>query len=220
MAKRFLSPTPGGIQPKFEDYSFITRRAARNRGSLRNRDRLCLRIWPRVQSLDSRTAGRRVGRNAVCSGVLESDMPGSVGVNHIALAAEQPDELARFYQQALGLRKIREARDERGVHSVWLLLPGESVLMIERGARSRASHAGVDPRLAKFEEKPPGWLALCISIRAEERAQRRRQLAAGGARLEHESEYTLYFRDPEGNRFGLSSFDWRRFLDDERGRPV
>jgi len=111
-------------------------------------------------------------------------------VHHLALRSSHPFRLAEFYARALDLPELRRQEDAAGPYSVWLDLGG-AVLMVERG-ESRASDAGWD---GLFLAAEPGS--------GEAWAQRWARL---GIPLDGRTGCTLYARDPEGNRFGVSSY--------------
>jgi glyoxylase I family protein len=50
----------------------------------------------------------------------------------------------------------------------------------------------------------PGWHLIALRIPAEDREKVASHLAAHGVEIVHRSRWTLYVRDPEGNRVGLS----------------
>jgi len=113
-------------------------------------------------------------------------------VHHLALRSSDPFRLAAFYARALGLPELRRQEDEGGAYSVWLDLGG-AVLMVERGeSRDGAGGAGWD---GLFLSAEPGT--------GEAWAQR---WATLGITLDGRTGCTLYARDPEGNRFGVSSY--------------
>jgi glyoxylase I family protein len=125
------------------------------------------------------------------------------GVHHLALKARDPVALARFYREVLGLQETTVHRDERGVRAVWLAA-GAAILMVERSeAEPRAELPGA------FEHDPPGWHLLAFAIPAEDREGWRARLEGAGAAVVRQSAFTLYALDPEGNRFGLSSWPVR-----------
>jgi catechol 2,3-dioxygenase-like lactoylglutathione lyase family enzyme len=121
-----------------------------------------------------------------------------VNIHHLAIATPDPQRLAQFYESVLGLARVREWPGEGGVRSVWLAL-GEALLMLERCGGSAAA--------TPFTEKTPGLHVLALEIPAGAREDWRARL---GARLVHETEYTLYVQDPDGNRVGLSCYDRMR----------
>lgn len=114
-------------------------------------------------------------------------------LHHLALLVEDLAAAERFYGDLLGLPVERRWPGENGDRSVWLRL-GEGLLMLERAT----------PGAARRGEGGGGWHLLALKIRAEEREAWRQRLQAAGVPVEAASEYTLYIRDPEGNRVGLS----------------
>lgn len=111
-------------------------------------------------------------------------------VHHLALRTPDPDALAAFHAAALDLPELRRNHDAEGLYSVWLDLGG-AILMVERGARGGEAAAGWDALLLRAS---PGsgeaWAA---------------RFAAAGATPDGRTGFTLYARDPDGNRFGVSS---------------
>jgi glyoxylase I family protein len=97
-------------------------------------------------------------------------------------------KLETFYARALGFEVLR--RDAaRG--SVWLEAGG-AVVMIERAAEGEpAVDAGSMDLVAFAVDDKEAWRA---------------RLEAAGVRIEDQTEYTLYFRDPDGRRVGVSAF--------------
>jgi catechol-2,3-dioxygenase len=110
-------------------------------------------------------------------------------LHHIALRTRDLDGLVAFYARWFRLSVVRETRPR----SVWLGLGPEAVLMIE---------------LADADEPAParGSLDLiALAVSAERRTLLREELVRA-ALLEGETQHTLYFRDPDGRRVGVSSY--------------
>lgn len=110
-------------------------------------------------------------------------------VHHVAFRTHDLARLERFYVDVLHFK----VRARAGQRSVWLD-SGDALLMLERAD-------GGEPTI------PAGSMELvAFSIRAEERIPLGDRLAHHGVAVEHSTEYTLYFRDPDGRRIGLSHF--------------
>lgn len=121
-------------------------------------------------------------------------------IHHIALAAANPAALAEFYERVLELQRLRVQNDDDGrVTSVWLQLDAGVILMLEAATIDDA-HGG------EFADKRPGYHLLALTIEADEREAWRRKLHEHGVEIVHETQFTLYFRDPDGNRVGLSHY--------------
>jgi catechol 2,3-dioxygenase-like lactoylglutathione lyase family enzyme len=116
------------------------------------------------------------------------------GLHHVAIKAADPERVAAFYRDVLGLPELaRHALPDGSLRSVWLGC-GEAILMVER-----AVAAGSGPR--DFSEDPPGLHLVALRIAPEDRDAWRARLA-----VVHETAHTLYVQDPEGNRVGLSTY--------------
>lgn len=113
-------------------------------------------------------------------------------LHHLAVQVHDVARACAFYEGVLGLRRLREQ-----AHSVWLAL-GDGILMLEKTA-----DAAVE---TPWRSDAPGLHLVAFAIAREEREAWRAKLAAAGHPVVHETAYTLYVRDPEGNRVGLSHF--------------
>jgi catechol 2,3-dioxygenase-like lactoylglutathione lyase family enzyme len=122
-----------------------------------------------------------------------------MAIHHVAIKATDPERVAAFYRDVLGLREVArhpmaDAADV--VRSVWLAC-GDAVLMVERSGRA-------GPPAAAFAEDPAGLHLVALRIDPSEAPAWRVRLASAGHRVVHETPSTLYALDPEGNRVGLS----------------
>jgi catechol 2,3-dioxygenase-like lactoylglutathione lyase family enzyme len=112
----------------------------------------------------------------------------SLRIHHIALRARDTSRTERFYVSVLGL-EVRRRDPERG--SVWLRA-GDVVLMIER------MEAG--------EPAPADGSMDLVAFAVNDREAWRARLAEAGVSVEAETPNTLYFRDPDGRRVGVSVY--------------
>jgi len=109
-------------------------------------------------------------------------------VHHIAFRTRDLERLERFYLDVLALRALRKTD-----RSVWLEA-GDAILMLER---ADANEPGV----------PSGTMEMiAFDVEKEARVGWLRRLAENGVAIEAQTEHTLYFRDPDGRRIGLSSY--------------
>jgi glyoxylase I family protein len=99
--------------------------------------------------------------------------------------------LEAFYGGTLGLPLVRRD-DARG--SVWFDAGG-ALVMLER---ADPAEPGV----------PPGTMELVAFAidDADDKESWRGRLERAGVVVEEETAYTLYFRDPDGRRLGLTTF--------------
>ena len=112
----------------------------------------------------------------------------SLRIHHVALRARDPGVTERFYVAVLGLRVVAR-HDARG--SVWLDASG-TVVMVERAEDGEPSVPHGTRELVAFAvDDLPTW---------------RLRLAEAGVVIEAETPHTLYVRDPDGRRVGLSTY--------------
>ncbi|HUK66360.1 MAG TPA: VOC family protein [Anaeromyxobacteraceae bacterium] len=117
--------------------------------------------------------------------------------HHLAIQCADLGACERFYCEVLGLEVIRRwQREDGGDRSVWLSL-GDGFLALERveAPISRAS---------PWRDGVRGLHLVALRIPQGERVAWEARLAARGVPVVHRTRFTLYVRDPEGNRVGLS----------------
>ncbi|XDD51013.1 VOC family protein [Leptospira sp. WS92.C1] len=104
-------------------------------------------------------------------------------IHHIAIGSPKLDVLVRFYETLPGLTRIRENRTEKKeLRSVWFQV-GEIILMLESDLEKKGPKALIFSA-ASLDKKSistlPNWI--------------------------QETEYTKYFKDPDDNLIGYSSY--------------
>ncbi len=110
-------------------------------------------------------------------------------LHHIAFRTGNVTALERFYVDVLGFAV--GARRPQG--SVWLEA-GAAIVMLE-------------PRAAGEPEVAAGAMDLtAFAITRAERATVRARLENAGIPIEGETAFSLYFRDPDGRRVGVSHY--------------
>jgi catechol 2,3-dioxygenase-like lactoylglutathione lyase family enzyme len=116
----------------------------------------------------------------------------AVRIHHLALRTANVPRLEAFYRDVVGLAPARDDRGE-SAESVWLLA-GETRVMLER--------------LGPGEPMTPeGSMELtAFAILTTERAAFEERLARSGIPVEQRTDFTLYFRDPDGRRVGVSHY--------------
>ena len=113
-------------------------------------------------------------------------------VHHIAIQVSDLARARTFYVEVLGLPEVR-----RQSHAVWVEAAG-TLLMLE--------HCPDQTAPPPWQSERAGLHLLALAIEVGSREVWRARLLAAGAPLEGETAFTLYTRDPDGTRIGLSSY--------------
>lgn len=112
-------------------------------------------------------------------------------IHHLALRVKDVERARAFYSDLLGLDELRRFEEDTGaLLSVWLAA-GPTVLMLERQLKGPGPETGSGHVLALAVDSLHEW---------EER------LRAAGVAVVDRTAYTLYLRDPDGHRVGLSVY--------------
>ena len=121
--------------------------------------------------------------------------PAVAGLSHAAVVVTDLERAERFYVDLLGLEVLARHQDAAGrPRSIWVRLEGEAFLAIERGA----------PEAARRVDAGAGHHCLALRVAARDRDAWRERLAQAAIEIERSSDYTLYFRDPDGTLVALS----------------
>ncbi len=119
------------------------------------------------------------------------------GFHHVAIQVRDVERVTAFYRDVLGFpERVRHRRPDGSLRSIWVDVPGGGFLALEE--------VGGEPEATPFRHERPGLLLLAFRIPKGERARAVEALARAGVGLEHETRWTVYVRDPEGNRVALS----------------
>lgn len=119
------------------------------------------------------------------------------GFHHLAIQVRSLQATSGFYREVLGLQELaRHHRPDGSLRSLWLEVPGGGFLALEevRG----------EPASEDFRSARPGLHLLALRIDRADREAAVEALARKGVPLVHQTRWTVYFRDPEGNRIALS----------------
>ena len=119
-----------------------------------------------------------------------------LGVHHVALRVLDLERVGAFYREVLGLTELARHKFPDGRdRSIWFALPGGAFLALELADRS-ASQPNNGNRV--------GYCVLALRIWREQRSQIAEELRRRGVAIVHQTAWTIYIEDPEGNRIGLS----------------
>ena len=122
-----------------------------------------------------------------------------LGVHHVAIKTLDVRRLVDFYMGVLGLTETHRNVDGDGLRSIWLRC-GTVTLMIERSA------TGGERMKTPFESDPPGLHLVALAIAPDARSAWSKRLRDAGFNVLHETDFTLYVHDPDGNRVGLTTW--------------
>jgi catechol 2,3-dioxygenase-like lactoylglutathione lyase family enzyme len=121
-----------------------------------------------------------------------------LALHHVAVNCRDLARCERFYREVLGLAELRRWPAEGGGdRSVWLAA-GDGFLALERADR--------DPAPTPWRDGQPGLHLVALRIGRQEREEWERRLASLGVPVAHRTRFTIYLRDPEGNRIGLTHY--------------
>jgi glyoxylase I family protein len=117
-------------------------------------------------------------------------------IHHLAVKVGDLVRAEAFYSGLLGLPVLRRwpLPDGMGERSLWLDLGAGAFLALERAEKCEPAKA----------EDATGLHLLALSIARGERESWIAKLAQSGHPVYQQTAYTIYVRDPEGNRIGLS----------------
>jgi catechol 2,3-dioxygenase-like lactoylglutathione lyase family enzyme len=118
------------------------------------------------------------------------------GLHHCAVVARDVEETVRFYQELLEfpLTEIFENRDHQGSNHFFFDIGSGNLLAF-------FDFPGLD--LGPYAEVLGGLHHIAISVEPEKWEYLKRKLDQAGVAYLHESETSIYFRDPNGARLEL-----------------
>lgn len=131
-------------------------------------------------------------------------MTAARGVHHLAIQVRDLAASERFYCETLGLAVLRRwpAADGAGDRSIWVDTGDGAFLALEvttAAPGAPVADTGAPPY-------PAGLHLVALRIDAGERAAWKERFARAGVAVYHQTAFTIYVRDPEGNRIGLSHY--------------
>jgi catechol 2,3-dioxygenase-like lactoylglutathione lyase family enzyme len=109
-------------------------------------------------------------------------------LHHLALRVADCERARAFYSGLLGLPEVRRIEEGGTLRAVWVAA-GETVIMLERALRGAGAPSGSGHVLALAAGDLAVWEA---------------RLAAARVPLDDRTPETLFVRDPDGHRVGLS----------------
>lgn len=124
------------------------------------------------------------------------------GFHHLAIQVQDLEGTGRFYREVLGLTELaRHHRPDGTLRSLWLAVGDPGVA--GGGFIALEACAGAPPTEG-FRRDGAGLLLVALRIAREDRPRILAELQRRGVEVVHQTRWTFYFRDPEGNRLALS----------------
>lgn len=111
-------------------------------------------------------------------------------LHHVAIQVDDLDAARVFYVDVLGLQLVRTQ-----AHALWVEA-GTALVMLEKCDGLRSGGPWRDPDCGPF--------VVAFAIAPAEREGLTARLRAAGVAIDHESDFTVYVRDPFGARLGFS----------------
>ena len=131
--------------------------------------------------------------------VRSATLAGMRALHHLAIQVQDLPRMEAFYRDLFELPvRARWPDGQGGERAVWLGLDG-GFLALEKvppGAERARAGGWNDPR--------PGYFVLALGIDVGARQAWVSRLGAAGLAIERRTAYSLFFRDPEGNRLAVS----------------
>jgi catechol 2,3-dioxygenase-like lactoylglutathione lyase family enzyme len=113
-----------------------------------------------------------------------------VRIHHVALRVADCARAADFYTGLLGLPELRRFSADDGPRAVWVRA-GDAVLMLERTLKGAGENKGSGHVLVLAVDDLAAWET---------------RLGEAGIPIDDRTAYTVYVRDPDGHRVGLSVY--------------
>lgn len=120
-----------------------------------------------------------------------------LGFHHVAVQVHDVARVAAFYVELFQLPELRRFhRDDGSLRSIWV---GAS-----KQALTEHGFIAIEGNRPQTPGGPLGYSMVALRIEASQRKTITLELEKRGLRIEKETPWTLYVRDPEGNLVGLS----------------
>lgn len=112
-------------------------------------------------------------------------------LHHLALRCSDLERSVSFYSGLLGLEVLKRHLTEGGqLRSVWLRA-GETILMLERQLAGTGAEEGS---------------AHLVAFAVDDLSDWETRLARAAVPIDARSQWTLYFRDPDGHRVAVTTY--------------
>lgn len=124
------------------------------------------------------------------------------GFHHVAVQVRDLRAAEAFYTGVLGLRVTKRwPAGDGSERSLWVDVGNGAFLALERADSDAAL-----PSESPFRDGHAGWHLVALTIDVSTRAEWEQRFASAGVAVVHRTDFTIYVRDPDGNRIGLSHY--------------
>lgn len=140
-------------------------------------------------------------------------------IDHVTLFVADRDEAVQWYERVLGLEISEEFRQwaEAGGPLLLETDAGETKLAVFEGRTDRSSIGGVEPHLA-FRFDADSFVAFVD--RLEGRSEDTNwPTGSRAAIVDHDLSFSIYFRDPSGNRLEVTTDEYEAVADELLRHP-
>ena len=117
-------------------------------------------------------------------------------LHHLAFRCNDYQRVSLFYKNLFKLKEIFSQQE----YSVWLKGSDDLVFMFEKAAPEEARPESNNHEL------------ICFYAKTNEKKAMIDELKSQNIEIESQTEKTIYFRDPENRKIGISDFNFDEFI--------
>ena len=128
-------------------------------------------------------------------------------IDHVEVFVPDPYEAATWYERILGLRIVPEY--ERWADSGPLMISsdgGNTMLALFKG-EAQGSREVLGHQRVAFRVDGPGFIAFLDRLEEHPVYDHRGMAVNRGDAVDHDGSFSIYFCDPWGNRYEVTSYD-------------
>ncbi len=114
-------------------------------------------------------------------------------LHHLAIQTNQIENLAEFYKNIFSLEELDRKFENGNLRSIWLNADG-IIVMLEKLNPIQMRNGTINTIFLAF---------LCSP---SDRKMIETELESRNILIEERTQYTSYFKDPDGNRIGISHY--------------
>jgi catechol 2,3-dioxygenase-like lactoylglutathione lyase family enzyme len=133
-----------------------------------------------------------------------------VKIDHVEVFVPDRYEAARWYERVLGLTVVPE-------YEGWAVNPRGPLMISNDGGRTKLALFEGEPQgprptsgfhLVAFGVDAEGFIAFLARLDAAQLQDHRGRRVEAGAVVDHGKSYSIYFTDPYGHRFEVTTYQY------------